>query len=184
MCSKNSLLQVHVSMLLPTPAGQRSSPSSLLLVLKRSLHLVKTPHARYSSSNPTNGRVLTSVSNIKSILSCSNTQLWIDNWKVKQRRLIFDRVVVLKTAAPPWDGGPRLHVVDVRNPGESKLQPGSREFPSLPPSFRARIPPSLGWVLMPTWGTGGEGKERKPSFSDSKSILSLSSRAESQPLYS
>lgn len=156
---KTPCYRCMVSVLPPTPAGQKSSPSSLLLVLKRSLlrslHLVKTPHALYSSWNPTNGRVLTSVSNVKSILSCSNTQLWIDNWKVKQRRLIFDRVVVLKTAAPPWDGGPRLHVVDVRNPGESKLQPGSRELPSLPPSFRACIPPSLGWVLMPTWGTGG-----------------------------
>lgn len=71
-------------------------------------HLLKKPHTRYSLSNPTNPCFLTAVSNFKSLLSCSTAQLWIDNWKVKRRRLIFDSIVGLKTAAPPRAAGLRL----------------------------------------------------------------------------
>lgn len=146
-------------------------------------HLVKTPNTYHSLSNPTNPCVLTAVSNLKPALSCGAARRWIDNWKVKHRRLIFDSGVVLKAAAPPRAGGPRLPRLMWETP-VNQSSGWALGGASIPPSLHPSIPPSLGWVLMPTWGTGGEGSEGKPRFSDSTSILSLSSWAESQPLCS
>lgn len=135
--------------------------SDLLASLKHQTHISAAPI-------PRNPCVLAAVSNLKPALSCGEARRLIDNWKVKRRWLIFDSVAVLTTTAPRRTAGSGLLL----------LMWGSRRIKAAAGLSRVSIPPftrpGFNAHLRDGWGGGAR-------FSHSRSILSLSSWAESQP---